>query len=197
MARCCRARSGCTSGSDASLSTTSCRRSLMTTAVPAPMACASQRRPKIRAHATRWQLDRFPPLPFAFDVDVLNLAVSVNHLLDRRHRRHGERREETSSRTCNVWLDRMQAFLGRLLPSSLRRPLSQLRSGRGTWLPSYAAARNIWQAHGHARSVRTGRAVDRAGQPLPGTRMAEGGRIACDRSARPPRALRREIDDRS
>ena len=61
----------------------------------------------------------------------------------------------------------MRALLRRFLPSKLRRPVSQLPIWPRFWVASYTAARNLWRVYGHARSVRIGRAVDRAGQPLP------------------------------
>jgi Methyltransferase domain len=35
------------------------------------------------------------------------------------------------------------------------------------WKASYAAARTLWSAYGHLKSVRSGSAVDAAGQPVP------------------------------
>src|ERR1700704_6537497 len=43
--------------------------------------------------------------------------------------------------------------------------LSALRTSR--WLPSLKAAQVLWRDYAHLKSVRTQRAVDRAGDPLP------------------------------
>jgi hypothetical protein len=51
--------------------------------------------------------------------------------------------------------------------ASLARRLVSAPWMRLKWAPSWQAARILWQGYGHLASVRSGRAKDAAGGPLP------------------------------